>query len=59
MPLLITYIVSILSSILICKVLLKKHLIQSEQIFDKYLKQANEITEDYLKKVLTKVDKLR
>ena len=50
----ITYIVSVLSSILICRVLLKKYLIRFEQIFDKYLKQAEEIVEDCIKKILTR-----
>lgn len=53
----ITYIVSVFSSVLITKVLINKYLIQTEKMFDENLKQMNEIADDYLHKVLIKVDK--
>lgn len=47
MYLVITYVVSVVSSLIISRAMLKKYLVRSEQIFDKYLKQTNEIINEY------------
>lgn len=47
MSLIITYVVSVASSLIISRVMLKKYLVCSEQIFDNYLKQTNEIINEF------------